>query len=175
MGIKVGYIYVHDSSFYAVICPRRESDRRAGYRSWRKLGDVASSLYALGYHQDTGSDDCPSFLQTLRRTALSRAYSADKNVSIFLGRPPRILRKSCHPNNIICVAGRVPTATAEVFGADKGFDYVTDSRWFLICAVLKERILSLFEQDDAEIKSREAQLVLQILIHFDSPVWELVR
>lgn len=131
----------------------------AGYRSWRKLGDVASSLYALGYHQDTGSNGCPPFLQTLRQMILGRAYSADNNVSIFLGRPPRILRKSCHPNNIVCLAARVPTATTDIFGLTKGFSYVTDSRWFLICAVLKERILSLLDEDDAEAKSSEARYV----------------
>lgn len=90
---------------------------------------------------------------------LGRAYSADKNVSIFLGRPPRILRKSCHPNNIVCLAARVPTATTDIFGLTKGFSYVTDSRWFLICAVLKERILSLLDEDDAEAKSSEARYV----------------
>lgn len=88
---------------------------------------------------------------------LGRAYSADKNVSIFLGRPPRILRKSCHPNNIVSLAARTLPATTDVFELRSGFGYVADSRWFLICAVLKERILSLFDEVDAEARSREAQ------------------
>src|SRR6478736_6604121 len=68
-----------------------------GYESWRRLGDLSSSLFALGYHQQLeSSGPIPPFLRSLRQAAFACSYSADKNVSIFLGRPPRISRKFCH-------------------------------------------------------------------------------
>lgn len=52
-----------------------------GYHSWRKLGDITSSHFALSYHEDFGNRaDVPGFLRTLRSEAFNRAFSADKNV-----------------------------------------------------------------------------------------------
>lgn len=62
------------------------------YHSWRRLGDVISSLFALGYHEQIGNKS-PPFLSNLRKAAFARAYSADKNIAVFLGRPPRLHRK----------------------------------------------------------------------------------
>lgn len=120
-----------------------------GYYSWKRLGDVVSSMYALGYHQqaDGDTDANPSFLLELRRLAVATTFSADKNVSIFLGRPPRMPRKYCK---------FILPRSSEVLGAstittwenDVEFDYITDIRWASLCAILKEDILDLSSSAD---------------------------
>lgn len=61
------------------------------------MGDVASSLCALGYHEriDERLSNIPSFLADLRRACFARIYAADKSLAIFLGRPPRIIKEFC--------------------------------------------------------------------------------
>ncbi|KAL4962740.1 uncharacterized protein BDV14DRAFT_202560 [Aspergillus stella-maris] len=72
------------------------------YHSWRKLGDVIASIYALGYHENLdqqrqGQQQFPApFLTELRKAVFARVYSGDKNVAIFVGRPPRMNKGFCH-------------------------------------------------------------------------------
>ena len=48
----------------------------------------------MGLHQAlTPKEDIPSFVIQLRRRAFATAYVADKAISTFLGRPPRISKK----------------------------------------------------------------------------------
>jgi hypothetical protein len=91
----------------------------------------------LGYHEQLGIPSVtPSFLRELRFVAFSRTYSADKNCSIFLGRPPRMLKRYC------------PTADIpENWEPDKCFTYRADTRVHGICASLKEDILNLKGED----------------------------
>ncbi|KAL2703509.1 hypothetical protein AAEP93_004580 [Penicillium crustosum] len=72
-------------------------DGDQSYHSWRRMGDVASSLFALGYHEKIDEDmhDIPIFLAELRRACFARIYAADKSLAIFLGRPPRIVKEYC--------------------------------------------------------------------------------
>ncbi|KAJ5136703.1 hypothetical protein N7448_005257 [Penicillium atrosanguineum] len=97
-------------------------DGDQSYLSWRKLGDVAASLFALGYHQQQTETfrAAPLFLRDIRQIAFCRTYSADKNVSIFL-------------------------------------DFVTDSRWAALCAIIKEDILDLFTVEDYDERYRRAR------------------
>lgn len=137
-----------------------------GYLSWRKLGDVAASLYALGYHQQQTDSFCtaPHFVRNLRQTAFCRTYSADKNVSIFLGRPPRILRKFCHfdlpgtPTHPAQRASRKPV----VWDPTEKPNFATDSKWAALCGILKEDILDLFTEENYEERSRRGQYVFNI-------------
>ncbi|OJJ94663.1 hypothetical protein ASPACDRAFT_1908912 [Aspergillus aculeatus ATCC 16872] len=141
-------------------------DGDQSYLSWRKLGDVAASLFALGHHQQQTESfqTVPSFLRQLRQTAFCRTYSADKNVSIFLGRPPRILRKFCHfylpgdPEQ----AGPPQAASRKPAVWDSSteqIDYITDSRWAGLCAILKEDILDLFNEENYEERVRRARII----------------
>jgi hypothetical protein len=103
------------------------------------MGDVSSSLFALGYHEEIGHETVvPAFLRRLRLHALSRAYSADKNVSIFLGRPPRIQLKYCLT---------LPRQFTWTSGED--FSYEIETQWSAVCAILKEEILDLRKDDFA--------------------------
>ncbi|KPM44441.1 hypothetical protein AK830_g2066 [Neonectria ditissima] len=137
-------------------------DGDQSYQSWRKLGDVASSLFALGYHQDTkNSAPAPGFLKDLRQAVFARAYSADKNISIFLGRPSRIHRQHC--------LFRLPGQDAEssqsspyfsqVWEQQENFDYMVDTHWYALCAALKEDVLLLFGEECYEERMRRAIVI----------------
>lgn len=67
-----------------------------GYSCWRRMGDLTSSLYALGLHEKVDEDSLPGFIAELRKTCLARIYCLDKDLAIFLGRPPRVTNNYCH-------------------------------------------------------------------------------
>lgn len=132
-----------------------------GYLSWRKLGDVAASLFALGYHQQKPESfgDAPDFLNRLRQTAFCRTYSADKNVSIFLGRPPRIVRKFCHfyLPSLDPQPSQKASRKPPIWSQARGPNFITDSRWAALCGILKEDILDLYTTDDYDERNRQAR------------------
>ncbi|KAF7537182.1 hypothetical protein G7Z17_g12902 [Cylindrodendrum hubeiense] len=72
-------------------------DGDQSYHSWRRMGDLASSLFALGYHEkiDTATSNIPPFVAELRKAAFARIYTGDKSLAVFLGRPPRIAKAYC--------------------------------------------------------------------------------
>ncbi|KAE8148251.1 hypothetical protein BDV25DRAFT_141966 [Aspergillus avenaceus] len=138
-------------------------DGDQSYLSWQKLGDVAASLYALGYHQQQTESfrSAPRFLRELRQIAFCRTYSADKNVSIFLGRPPRILRKFCHfylPGTSMQLAQRASRRPAGWDPTEKP-NFATDSKWAALCGILKEDILDLFTEENYEERAQRGQLI----------------
>ena len=115
-----------------------------GYVSWRKLGDVISSLYALGYHERVNANLLS--MDSLREVAFARTFSGDTNVSLFLGRPPRIDRKHCR---------WIPRQFKWI--PDAEVDYLAETQWSAICSVLKGEALDLFHQDDYTEKMRRAK------------------
>ncbi|KAJ5807319.1 hypothetical protein N7447_010775 [Penicillium robsamsonii] len=84
----------HSMKILYYLPSRRRSGATTLGEGW---GDVASSLFALGYHEkiDEGVHNIPSFLAELRRACFARIYAADKSLAIFLGRPPRIVKDYC--------------------------------------------------------------------------------
>lgn len=140
----------------------------AAYQSFRKLGDVVTSLMSLGYHETFGSaEQVPPFLINVRRAALCRAYSADKNWAIFLGRPPRLPKR--YYNIYAAISGcdsmrdELGNGTPyEVWCWDGAIDEMStwaETRWTSICALLKEDILELFRDQsryDCEVKAAYA-------------------
>ena len=144
----------------------------AGYNAWRRLGDCVASLYALGYHQkiETKHPEVPFFLAEFRRTAFAYIYSADKNVAIFLGRPPRVSRRFCwfqspvfHEEDERAAVGS-DNRRSERGGLDGDLEsdrtwfswrpdtpitYRSDARWSAMCAALKEEILEMLNDRKA--------------------------
>ncbi|KAK7397709.1 hypothetical protein QQX98_012924 [Neonectria punicea] len=141
-------------------------DGDQSYHSWRRIGDVASSLFALGYHEkiDETASNIPLFVAELRKATSARVYAADKSLAIFLGRPPRIVKAYCTfqlPANLpnIWAIGdvattREPSQTAQngersIVG-DSGsndleaINYTADTRCSARFAWLKEDVLGLF-------------------------------
>lgn len=132
------------------------------------MGDVASSLFALGYHEriDENANNIPTFLAELRRACLARIYAADKGLAIFLGRPPRIVKEYCFlqlPAPTWVRAGEANTgssyisqltsspesaATTRGGGAElaEAIDYTADTRCSALFAALKEEILLMFRK-----------------------------
>ncbi|EKG15158.1 hypothetical protein MPH_07604, partial [Macrophomina phaseolina MS6] len=134
---------------YSSQSQRRSFQELATYYSdsWRKLGDVTSSLFALGYHEQLDNKTpAPRFLQDLRQAAFARAYSADKNVALFLGRPPRILRKYSRvlPRHVS-------------WDPEESYSLMADTRWSSLCAILKEDILDLSREENYDERIRKAR------------------
>lgn len=132
-----------------------------GYNAWRKLGDVISSLLFLGFNEKIEDDlATPSFLAQLRRSTFAQIYSDDKNVAVFLGRPPRLTRKFCHfqlPSRRGQEAqGHDTPERPSINGADVTFssedqaDHVTNLRWTACCASLKEEILEALQEQESQ-------------------------
>lgn len=105
---------------------------------------IASAL-VLGYHEDLNRDsNVPRFLVDIRKTAFARLYSADKNISIFLGRPPRMSKRFCHfqaPDFTHAVSPSLSQNDYRQHGRHVG--YRDETRWSALCANLKEDILEL--------------------------------
>lgn len=140
-------------------------DGDQSYHSWKRLGDVISSIFALGYHETINSERVsPEFLVQLRESVVARAYSADKNVSIFLGRPPRMISKFCNFDFLEVsptqIAGRHRTPPRYLgWTPNDEFDYTLDTWWSFICALLKEEVLDLTVEKDHEQKVTIARSV----------------
>ncbi|KAH8585313.1 hypothetical protein B0O99DRAFT_657354 [Bisporella sp. PMI_857] len=126
----------------------------------KRIGDVASSLFALGYNENIGHETLhvPNFITELRKAAFSRIYSADKNLAVFLGRPPRIVKAYCDlqlPSNIPGmwdVNNNGDDTTADVI------NYTADTRCSALFASLKEEILELFRDRDPHQQAEKASL-----------------
>ena len=120
----------------------------------------------MGYHEKLGAaGDVPAFLVDIRRTALARAYSADKNWAIFLGRPPRLCKKFCHLHAALRqtafpddreangLGGHLSPSTQRCllhWRADSEMSIWAETRWTAACASLKEEILEMFNDDIRE-------------------------
>ncbi|KAJ5095445.1 hypothetical protein NUU61_004801 [Penicillium alfredii] len=123
-------------------------DGDQSYHSWRKLGDVISSTFALGYHENIqAKPGIPFFLMELRKTAFARIYSADKNIAIFLGRPPRMNKRFCHFQIPSCgpLSDSGTQPHSEDWDSDSRVGYRADTRWSALCASLKEEIWELLQ------------------------------
>ena len=112
----------------------------------------------MGYHENLeGKPGIPQFLIELRKSAFARIYSADKNIAIFLGRPPRMNRRFCHfqiPSSQIHAGNdsTVDRALEDNFAwhPESIIGYRADTRWCALCAFLKEEIWELL-QDKQDI------------------------
>lgn len=140
----------------------------SGYHAWRRLGDVISSLLALGYHERIQtSPRAPAFLLALRQASFARTFSYDKNVAVFLGRPPRLHRKYCNIQSLStdmqvgqANGSNVPPLLSFAEWSSPGhFDRTTDTRWSFLCALCKGDILELRREDSQEERVQKALLV----------------
>ncbi|KAF7714941.1 Fungal Zn(2)-Cys(6) binuclear cluster domain-containing protein [Penicillium ucsense] len=137
-------------------------DGDQSYRTWRKLGDVISSTFALGYHENVeAKPQIPPFLMELRKTAFARIYSADKNIAIFLGRPPRMTKRFCYfqiPSDGVILRSSGGSFTWNL-AAETG--YRADTCWSALCASLKEEIWELLQDKQDADCVRRASIIQQ--------------
>ncbi|PYI18658.1 hypothetical protein BO99DRAFT_423041 [Aspergillus violaceofuscus CBS 115571] len=66
------------------------------HRTWQMLGDLTTTVFALGLHQPAAANDVPFFLEEIRKRAMVAAYALDKDIATCLGRPPRICWRYCN-------------------------------------------------------------------------------
>lgn len=109
------------------------------------MGDLSSSLFALGYHEKINDSAAaiPVFIAELRKATFARIYAADKSMAIFLGRPPRIIKAYCNfqlPTNLPSLWGQDPALAK---GGPEPINYTADTRCSASFACLKEDILAL--------------------------------
>ncbi|KAI5924560.1 hypothetical protein F4810DRAFT_129970 [Camillea tinctor] len=121
------------------------------YHLWRRLGDVISATFALGYHENNDAKPgTPPFLVELRKTAFARIYSADKNIALFLGRPLRMSKRFCYfqlpkvplqegynsssPDEQLDIQEWNPNSMMSLRG---------ETRWSALCASVKEEIIEI--------------------------------
>ena len=68
----------------------------SSYRVWRRLGDLSTTVFALGLHQEIKtSPEVPFWLTEIRKRCFAIIYGVDKLMATFVGRPPRISRRYC--------------------------------------------------------------------------------
>ncbi|CAI7677319.1 hypothetical protein N7533_006715 [Penicillium manginii] len=135
-------------------------DGDQSYHSWRKLGDVISSTFALGYHENTqAKPGIPAFLVDLRKAAFARIYSADKNIGIFLGRPPRMNKRFCHFQIPSCDLNARLNGSTHDWDPDTTVGYRADTRWSALCASLKEEVWELLQdKSDASCVAKAGEI-----------------
>lgn len=140
------------------------------------MGDVASSLFALGYYEkvNEATSNVPAFVAELRKACFARIYAADKSLAIFLGRPPRIVKEYCY--------FQVPTNSPDIWGQcvsenssdnpppqskmnrntnhklddAETINYMADTRCSALFACLKEEILQLFRSRHSRDQTERA-------------------
>jgi chromatin structure-remodeling complex subunit RSC3/30 len=128
----------------------------AHYLTWRKIGDLSTAIFAQGLHQESkDTSRLPFWLIEMRRRALGSAYSIDKLLCTFVGRPPRISQRYCAiqlPLDLeyseLALEG--PELDAALANIDaNGWNSKTKdrksvySRCFVLCARLREEVLEL--------------------------------
>ncbi|CAK1362746.1 hypothetical protein CB0940_05070 [Cercospora beticola] len=134
-------------------------DGDQSYHSWRRLGDVISTIYALGHHDRVDLASLTSqTLAGLRSQTVARSYSADKNISVFLDRPYRMhSAQSALKMSRGDVEGLFHAVPAPQTGQ---FDYTLETRWTVACALLKERVLDLLRDDDHMSRTQASNVIL---------------
>lgn len=134
-------------------------DGDQSFHSWRRLGDVVSSLYALGHHERVDLASLSSGdLSSLRSQTCARAFSADKNISIFLGRPYRM--HSTH-STLKMSRSDIDSLFSACYSlaSTNPFDYTIETTWTVACALLKERVLDLVRVEDPVCRKEQSKLV----------------
>ncbi|CAH0056166.1 unnamed protein product [Clonostachys solani] len=147
---------------YENLIVHSQVDGDQSYQFWRKIGDAASTFFALGFHEviDENSARIPLFVAELRRAISARTYSADKKISVFLGRPPRIVKAHCTlqlPRNITdlwnedaqeshlrYVNTNIPHSEFTAFDSLEKINYTADTRCSSLFSAIKEEIIELF-------------------------------
>ncbi|KAL1606357.1 hypothetical protein SLS60_003759 [Paraconiothyrium brasiliense] len=65
----------------------------SGAPSWRRFGELASQLYAVGLHREPPASNIPTWMLETRRRTFSTCFLQDKTLSTFLGRPLRLSKR----------------------------------------------------------------------------------
>ncbi|KAG5797481.1 hypothetical protein H9Q69_003502 [Fusarium xylarioides] len=163
---------------YENLVVHSQIDGDESYHCWRRMGDLSSSLFALGFHEaiDEATSSIPQFIAELRRSTFARTYTADKSLAVFLGRPPRIIKAYCDfqlPSfsSDLWAGNLSPTVDGNqrlsatpgadvnelVVASKEPIDYTADTRCSATFAFLKEDILALARRRSSADIRNEAE------------------
>lgn len=170
----------------------------ASYPAWKRIGDISSSLYALGWHSHVKTaHEVPRWLTELRKQNVIFAYAIDKSMAVFVGRPPRISQRYVRLDIPMFLEDDVlawPPADLERLIAEKGdkiweadnlTSFSSNAHANRNCFILREEILELFlstpesiSQENLEARiadvserSRQEWNIRQDKFRYDVSVW----
>lgn len=141
------------------------------------MGDLSSSLFALGYHEklNEANSQIPGFILELRKATFARIYAADKSLAIFLGRPPRVLKLYCDfqlpsfgpdlwieygPSDESCRQHPPGHHAHQDAGGKELINYMADTRCSASFSYLMEDILQLARNPSAEDRTEQKRLII---------------
>ena len=84
---------MHHMSFQVGIAIQRSgysANRSLGLAVWRRIGELATDILALGLNKEVTYTFVPVFLAELRRRTFAKAYYLDKMFAAVFNRPPRM-------------------------------------------------------------------------------------
>lgn len=152
-----------------------------GYQAWRRLSDLVATIYAAGLHlENDGAENLPFFLRQWRRRCFVAAYSMDKMIATFFGRPPLMNGRFCTPTAPLDLSDEVLVAGGEVlekaiaeldssgWNREGKLHTVTPTRIRYFLAIIREEtlevVLGTHQQPDLIQKSK--YIISAILRHF---------
>ncbi|CAG8230804.1 unnamed protein product [Penicillium salamii] len=180
----VSWMLLHQTSLLTIVYgesgkwsdhypPMISTDIILDFRPWRKLGELSTTVFALGLHQDS-STNAPFFLAELRKRTMVAAFAVDKVLATFLGRPPLISWRYCNipmpldlsleevfaePNVRDAAIARLDGATGwNQAGTLKKGPW---ARTALITSILREKVLELSLSWQTENLSERVEELIQ--------------
>lgn len=141
-------------------------------RAWCLMGDLASAIYALGFHKGfAGEESVPQYLAELRKRVVALAHERDKELATFVGRPPRLSRRYCTVDLPLDLPDSIVMGPVENFEAarakldDNGWSGdvmvhpVSRLRAMLLLSMIREEVLELSLSPPMPNTAQRAKLV----------------
>ena len=131
-------------------------DGDQSFKTWRRLNDVTSAIFAFGLHEEIQQGpDMPFFLVQQRKRIFARVYSSDISFGTLLGRPPRVSKRYCVPHMPLDMEDKHLHLSSEKL--EEELKHIDENgwntkgqirkgavlRWSLITAMIREDILEL--------------------------------
>ncbi|KAJ5195465.1 uncharacterized protein N7498_008903 [Penicillium cinerascens] len=143
------------------------------YRPRKRLAELSTLLFAMGYHQLDTSDHIPFFLIEGRKRLIVLAYACDKDLATFLGCPPLIAYRFCRiqlpldlkPAEIIAKPAIREVAISKLdtkgWNVKESINGVTWSRVAFLLGHVRELVLELsLDCQDPDVLQRADKIVL---------------
>ncbi|KAJ5304932.1 uncharacterized protein N7443_004592 [Penicillium atrosanguineum] len=89
MSDPLGWLLLRHIHLLTLVCGDHD------YRPRKRLGELSTLLFAMGYHQLDAGEHLPFFLVEGRKRLMVLAYASDKDLATFLGCPPLIAYRFC--------------------------------------------------------------------------------
>ncbi|ORY15257.1 hypothetical protein BCR34DRAFT_558944 [Clohesyomyces aquaticus] len=151
--------------------------------SWRRVGELATQIYALGMHKESKGSHLPHFILETRRRIFCSAFNVDKTISTFLGRPPRLSRRHTDIRLPLDISDEDlvsdPTTLEAAIGNLDSQGWNTQDRWLRSSWIrqryrtsqLREEILDISFSLSKESLSSETEVQLLSISVRNREVW----